>query len=250
MTAKPLFENQACVVTGSSRGIGRETALMLAREGADVAVNYLDNRPAAEETAAEITAMGRRAEIIQADVTQPDEAQRLIQTAHSHFQRIDLLVNNVGPFAFQSLADTSIDDWQRMLDGNLNSAFYCSKPALEIMREQGHGHLIFIGSPKADSTRARQQTCAYGIAKTGVVLLAKTIAREEGSNGIRANTINPGIIETSELPADAARDACSQVPLNRLGTPVDIANAVRFLHSPQGAYCNGAVINVDGGLWI
>lgn len=244
-----IFTNQVCIVTGSSRGIGREIALTLARYGANVTVNFLTNTDAARETTGLIADLGREVITVQANVTKPEEADRLIQTTYSQWNRLDLLVNNAGPFVMQTLADSTVDDWQRILDGNLNSAFYCTKPALDIMRKQGNGHIVFIGSIKADSIRARQRVCAYGIAKTGVVLLAKTIAREEGPNGIRANVVNPGIIVHGETPGSIPEDAIAEVPLRRFGKPADIANAVCFLHSPDGAYCNGAVINVDGGLW-
>jgi 3-oxoacyl-[acyl-carrier protein] reductase len=177
-------------------------------------------------------------------------ARRLIEDAATHFVRIDVLINNVGPFAMAAIAETSVEEWQRLLAGNLHGGFYCAKYVLPILRRQGGGHIIFIGSPKANSTRARQNVAAYGIAKTGVVLLAKTLAREEGPNGIRANVINPGIIDTGRLSDEEREDFIRQIPLRRLGTPADVAGAVLFLLSPLGEYCNGCTLNVDGGLWL
>jgi len=244
------LQDQVCLVTGSAQGIGREIVLTLARHGARVVVNYRTSGAAARAVADQVQALGRECLIVQADVSRPDEAQRLIDEAAGQWGRIDLLVHNAGPFALKPLADTTLEEWHGLIGGNLHSAFYCAKFALPRMRDQGRGHLVFIGSIKADSLRARHHACPYGIAKTGIVLLAKTLAREEGCHGIRANVINPGAIEGG-WATEARREALlNQIPLGRLGTPGDIAGAVLFLHSPQGAYCNGAVINMDGGLWL
>ncbi len=245
-----LLNGKICVVTGGSRGIGRAIALTLARNGACVTVNYWNSRQAAEEVVHEIEQMGGQSIIVHANVVSIKGANRLIDTTLVHFGRLDVLINNVGPFFMKTVADTSFEEWQSMLDGNLNSGFYCTKFALPIMREQKSGHIIFIGAPKSNTTRARQNTCAYGIAKTGVVLLAKTLVREEGGNGIRANVVNPGFIDTGSMTEEDRRRTHEQIAVGRAGKPDDIAGAVLFLLSPQGNYCNGSVIDVDGGLWL
>lgn len=245
-----IFSNQVCLVTGASSVIGRVIALELAKRGARLSLHYRDNLEIARQTAEAIRALDTDALLVRADVREPGQVQRIIEQTHAHFGRIDLLVHNVGIFELRTLDETSIDEWHNLMATNLHGAFYCAKFALPFMRQQGNGHLIFIGSVKADSLRARQNAGAYGIAKTGVILLAKTLAREEGQHGIRANVINPGAIEGG-WATDARRESLvEQVPLHRLGTPLDIAGAVVYLHSDPGAYCNGCAINVDGGLWI
>lgn len=244
------FRNQVCLITGASRGIGRGIALELGRRGMNVAVHYRSGEKAAHATAEAVCELGAKATAFQADVRDPEAVRRLIEQTQNHFGRIDLLVHNVGIFVLQKLEETSIEEWHTMMETNLHSAFYCVKYGLPVMKKQGNGHFIFIGSVKADSVRARHNAGAYGITKTGVVLLAKTLAKEEGPNGIRANAINPGAIEGG-WATEARRDfLIEQVPLHRLGMPKDIAAAVVYLHSELGAYCNGCAIDVDGGLWI
>ncbi|HOJ59731.1 MAG TPA: SDR family oxidoreductase [bacterium] len=250
MPSANFLWDQVCIVTGSARGIGKEIVLTLARQGARVVINYRTSEAAALALSGQIHDLGRECLTVRADVSRPEETQRLIEETFHRWGRIDLLVHNAGPFALKPLADTSIEEWQELIAGNLHSAFYCAKYALPLLREQGRGHLIFIGSIKADSLRARHHACPYGIAKTGIVLMAKTLAREEGHHGIRANVINPGAIEGGWATEARREWLLNQIPLGRLGTPADIAGAVLFLHSPQGSYCNGAVINLDGGLWL
>lgn len=241
---------KTALVTASSRGIGRAIAMALARQGAKVVVNYKNDQSAADEVVAEIEKLGSEAIAIQADVSKAEPAEQLVKQAHQHFGRLDILVNNAGPFQMQTLSETTIDDWHAMIDGNLNSAFYCTHHALPIMKEQGRGDIIFIGCVKADSQRARQNNCAYGIAKTGVVLLAKTLAREEGANGIRANVINPGVIDNGTVGESELQQYARHISMGEIGQTDDIANAVLFFLSDQGRYCNGAILNVDGGLWL
>jgi NAD(P)-dependent dehydrogenase (short-subunit alcohol dehydrogenase family) len=244
------FKDHICVVTGASKNIGTQIALSLAQQGANIVLQYHQDRKGAETVAESIQKSGQQSIIVQADLRDRNQAKSLIDKSIEIFGQIDLLVNNMGVFLIKPLRETTIDDWHNMIDSNLHSAYYCSTYALEHMREKQSGHIVFIGSGKADSTRARQNACPYGIAKTGVVLLAKTIAREEGQNGIRANVINPGAIEGGWATDERRNELIQQVPMHKLGTASDIANAVLYLHSQQGAYCNGSVINVDGGLWL
>ncbi len=244
------LSESVCIITGSSSGIGRATALLLAKHGATVVINYKQNQIAAEEVIAEITQEKGHALAVQADVTSIEGAKLLIDSTHNQFGRIDILINNFGPFLMKTIEDTTFDEWHEIVQGNLHSAFYCTKFALSFMREQKEGHVIFIGAPKADSLRSRHNACAYGIAKTGVVLLAKTLAREEGQHGIRANAVNPGIIDTGSIAEEMRSEVQRQPASGRIGTPEDIAQALLYLLSAQAGYCNGAVLDVDGGLWL
>ncbi|MFH1011080.1 MAG: SDR family oxidoreductase [bacterium] len=241
---------KVALVTGGSRGIGRGIALKLAQAGANVLITYLEREDSAWEVVKWIEGMGRKAHAIRADVAREPEVERMIAEVQSKFERLDILVNNVGPFKMKRIADMLPEEWRLMIDGNLNSAYYCVRHVVPIMRAQKEGLIIFIGAPNAERVGSAFETCAYSIAKTGVVILAQTLAREEAANGIRANVVNPGFIENDAMTASKRAWMPREVPLNRVGSPADIGEAVLFLASPSASYVNGAVLNVHGGLWI
>jgi NAD(P)-dependent dehydrogenase (short-subunit alcohol dehydrogenase family) len=163
--------------------------------------------------------------------------------------RIDVLVNNVGPFLYKTIWDTTVQEWHQMLNSNLNSVFYCCKAVVPIMREHKSGVIINIGGPNAERTQGYVRTCAYAVAKTGVVVFSKSLAKEEAGHGIRVNVVNPGFIETEPYTQDMLKTMPQQVPVKRLGKPEDVANAVAYLASDEASYITGAVLNVHGGLW-
>ncbi len=243
------FANKVALVTGSSRGIGRAIALKLAQEGCSLVINYLSNSRAAEKVVEMIRKMGRDAIFLQGDVSNLKEAKELIKLAKSKFGRVDILVNNVGPFLYKTIFDTTIEEWQKILNSNLNSVFYCCKSVVPIMREQKSGVIINIGAPNSERTGGYLRTCAYAVAKTGMVVFSKSLAKEEAPNGIRINVVNPGFIETEAYTEDMKESMPEQIPLKRLGKPEDIANAVAFLASDEASYITGSVLNVHGGLW-
>jgi 3-oxoacyl-[acyl-carrier protein] reductase len=215
-----------------------------------IVVNYQKDAQSAQESLTQARATSPRSIIVQADVATPDGAKHLIDEILKTFGRIDVLVNNTGPFLVKSLFDTDIDEWRRILDGNLSSAFYCTKFALTTMREQKSGHIVNLGSLNAETTRGAPTTAAYNAAKTGLVVLSKSIARSEARYGIRCNLVSPGFIDTSAMSETDRRELPSLVPLGMLGTPEDIAEAVAFLVSDKARYITGAVLNVHGGLWV
>ena len=237
------------LVTGSSRGIGRGIALALARDGFSVAINYLNNREKAEILSSEITKLGQKSLIFQANVTKSDQVSSLIASVVKEFGCLSVLVNNVGPFRMKSIYDSDEQDWMEMIQGNLTSAFLCTRTALPHIRYT-KGSIIFIGAPNAEQLRAAPHTGAYTIAKNGVVALAKTLAREEAKHSVRVNVVNPGFINTGNMTALDIKEQSSQVPLGRVGTVEDIAEAVSFLVSERASYITGAVLNVSGGLWV
>ncbi len=245
-----MADERVAIITGSGKGIGRGIALRLAAEGMTVVVNYLDDATNAQETLAAIQATAPRSIAVQADVAKPDGAKSLIEETVHTLGRVDVLVNNVGPFLVKSLFDTEIEEWQHLLDGNLSSAFYCCKFALPTMREQKHGNIVNIGSLNVETTRGAPTTAAYNAAKSGLVVLTKSIARSEARYGIRVNLVNPGFVETYATSEADRRELPSLVPLGSLGTPEDIAEAVAFLISDKARYITGAVLNVHGGLWV
>ncbi len=245
-----MEQPRVAIVTGSNKGIGRTIAEHLAAGQYVVVVNYHRDQAAAEETLQHVRSFSTRSMMIQADVATPEGAKELIERARTEFGRLDVLVNNTGPFLVKSLFDTEIDEWHNILDGNLSSAFYCCKMALPIMRAQKSGHVVNLGSLNAEAGRGAPTTTAYNVAKAGLVVLTKSVARSEARYGIRCNIVNPGFIETYQTTETDRRELPSLIPLGRLGTTEDIANAVDFLLSEPAKYITGAVLNVHGGLWV
>jgi 3-oxoacyl-[acyl-carrier protein] reductase len=241
--------DKVALVTGSSRGIGREIALKLAEKGCSLVVNYLSNGWAADQVVEKITSMGRKAVSVQSDVSNFADVEELVKKVKSEFGRLDILVNNVGPFLYKTIFETTIGQWHQIMNSNLNSVFYCCKVVVPIMREKGSGVIINIGGPNAERTQGYVRTCAYAVAKTGVVVFSKSLAKEEAQNGIRVNVVNPGFIETEAYTEEMKKDMPRQVPLKRLGKPEEIASAVAFLASDEASYITGSVLNVHGGLW-
>lgn len=241
--------DKVALVTGSSRGIGRTIALKLAEQGCSVVINYLSDDRAADEVVKQITKMGGKAVSIQCDVSNFAHVEEMINKVKDRFGKLDILVNNVGPFLYKTIFDTTIQEWHQMMNSDLNSVFYCCKMVVPLMREQKSGVIINIGGPNAERTQGYLHTCAYAVAKTGVVVFSKSLAKEEANHGIRVNVVSPGLIETEAYTEKMKIDMSGQVPLKRLGKPEDIANAVAFVASDEASYITGAVLNVHGGLW-
>lgn len=245
-----MSDERVAVVTGSGKGIGRAIAERLAREGYRVVVNYRRDAASGHETLNAVQAVSPDSIAIQADVATPNGARELIDQTHMTFGRLDVLVNNAGPFLVKPVFDTTIDEWQEMIEGNLSSAFYCIKAALPIMRTQKSGHIINLGSLNAENARGAPTTVAYNVAKTGLVVLSKSVARSEARHGIRCNIVNPGFIETYATSDADKRELPSIIPLGALGNVQDISNLIAYLLSDQASYMTGSVINVHGGLWV
>jgi 3-oxoacyl-[acyl-carrier protein] reductase len=251
------LENKVALVTGSSRGIGKTIALKLAKAGASLVVNYKSNSGAADTVVESIKKIienpakggGQKVISIQCDVSNFADVEEMIKKVTKEFGGIDILVNNVGPFLYKSIYDTTIGEWHQIINSNLNSTFYCCKAVVPIMRKQKSGNIINIGAPNAERPQGYLKNCPYAVAKTGVVVFSKSLAKEEAKNGIRVNVINPGFIETDQYTEEMKKDMPKQVPLGRLGKPEDIANAVLFLVSDEANYITGSVLNVHGGLW-
>lgn len=242
--------NKVALVTGSSRGIGREIALGLAREGADIIVNYHQREDSARDTAKEIQEMGRRALVIQAGVTINAQVKNLVQSGVEKLGRLDILVNNAGAFPIKPFSSVSEEDWDNVMELDLKSVFLCCREALSSMRRQGGGTIINVAS--VSGLVGALGMVPYSAAKGGVIAFTKALARELAPFKITVNAIAPGIIETGTameaFPQTALDDYRNrQVPLGRLGKPEDVVGLSVFLASPQASYITGQVYAVDGG---
>lgn len=245
------LNGKVALVTGAGRGIGRAIALKLAQAGADVVVNYLEREDSAHEVVEWIRGLGRRAVAIRADVATEEGVDALFTEMGAHFTRLDIVVNNAGPFKVKRALETTTEEWDLMLRGNLLSAFWVTQRAIPWMdRSENGGSVVFIGAPNAERVGSQHVSCAYSIAKTGVVILAQTLARDLGPKHIRVNVVNPGFIENDSMTPRMRQWMPSEVPLGEIGSPGMIADAVLYLTSAQAAYVNGAILNVHGGLWI
>jgi NAD(P)-dependent dehydrogenase (short-subunit alcohol dehydrogenase family) len=229
------------LVTGSAFGIGRGIALALAWEGYDVAVHYRRSSSEAEATRAEIEGLGVRSIVLQADLTDRVAAAALVHAAHDELGSLSVLVNNVGNYVYRSLDELSFEEWDDVFATNLDATFATCRAAVPLMREAGGGRIVNLGYAGSQNLVARSNLTAYAIAKTGVVLLTKAIARAEAANGITANVVAPGVIENS------ATKPLGEIPAGREGRIEEVAGAVLYFVSPQAAYVTGQVLEVAGG---
>lgn len=246
-TTRPLF-GQTAVVTGAARGIGRAIAIALGRAGANVIVNYLQSETAAHEVVAQIRGLGSKADAVQADVRDPADVSRLF-TAATQFGLPRILVNNAGVAHAQCFDETTLDDWQRLLESNLTAPFLCTKAALPYLRRSGAGRIINIASVWGLTGGAHE--VAYSAAKGGLIAFTKALAKEVSATGITVNAVAPGAIDTEMLGNLDETDRAvvtAETPVGRLGRPEDVAHAVLFLASPAASFITGQVISPNGGL--
>ncbi|HSO30775.1 MAG TPA: 3-oxoacyl-[acyl-carrier-protein] reductase [Candidatus Sulfomarinibacteraceae bacterium] len=243
------LSGKSAIVTGGSRGIGRAIALRLATQGADLAFSYRGNAAAAEETAAAIRVLGRRALPFQGDATDPEAADALVKATIEAFGKVDILVNNAGITRDDLIMRMSLDAWRSVLETNLFGAFYAIKAVTRPMLKARAGRIINITSVSGQAGQTGQAN--YSAAKAGLIGLTKATARELASRGITCNAVAPGFVLTEltqDLPQPLQDEINARTPLGRFGTPEEIANAVAFLASDEAAYITGQVLAVDGGL--
>lgn len=243
------LEGKVALVTGASRGIGREIALEFAREGADVAVNYAGSEEKAREVAEEIKAMGRKALLVQCDVSDSQAVQDMIKSVVDYFGGLDILVNNAGITRDNLILRMKEEEWDAVINTNLKGVFLCTKAAARAMMKKRSGCIINISSIVGITGNPGQAN--YVAAKSGVIGLTKTTAKEFASRGITVNAIAPGFISTDmteDLPEEVKEAMIKQVPLARIGEPKEIARVALFLASSDSSYMTGQILRVDGGM--
>lgn len=244
-----MLQKKVALVTGASRGIGREIALTLASYGADVIVNYNGSKEKAEEVVTQIEAMGRKAVAIQCSVADYEACGEMITKAIEEFGRIDILVNNAGITKDNLMIKMTPEDFSAVIDTNLKGTYNTIKHMYRPFLKQKSGSIINMASVCGILGNAGQAN--YAASKAGVIGLTKSMARELASRNITVNAVAPGFIATdmTDAMSEAAKEATlAQIPLKRIGSTKDIAETVAFLASPKAAYITGQVISVDGGM--
>ncbi len=244
------LSNRVALITGASRGIGKEIALTLASAGARVAISYRSNRFAAQKAVNELKALRADAWMMETDVTNPQRIKELIDAVIQRFGRLDILVNNVGDFEWKPVFETTFEEWHAVIASNLYSAFFGSKHALTQMRKQRWGRIINLGSVGAERAFGQAKISAYAAAKAGLVAFSRSLALEEAKYGITVNVVNPPAIDDPELSLEEARRMKdTRFPVGRPPTSQDVAEVVKFFATPEAGFVTGQVINVTGG-WM
>lgn len=240
-----MSDKKVALVTGGSRGIGRACVIALAEAGYDIGFSFASNKQAADEVEKTVKVLGRDVFSLQGDVSDPANAQFLFDEATAKFGRVDVLVNNAGITKDNLLIRMKDEEWTKVIDTNLSGAFYLVRAAAKIMLKQRSGSIINITSISGVYGNAGQTN--YSASKAGLIGLTKATAKELASRGITVNAVAPGFITTDMTEGLDQAKIQEHIPLSRLGTPEDIANAVVFL-ATKGTYITGQVLQVDGGL--
>jgi 3-oxoacyl-[acyl-carrier protein] reductase len=229
------------LVTGAAKGIGRAIALDLASKGFDIAVHYNRSLSAAQEVVDLAVACGVKALTLQADVTKPEEVRYLVDSAAEQLGGLSVVVNNVGNYLKKSIEEVNVEEWHEILNSNLNSTFYVTQAALPHLKAAGWGRIVNMGFAGAQNLVARPSIVPYAIAKTGIILYTKALAKQLVEYNITANVVSPGVAENSvSLPLD-------QIPCGRPATLDELVRAVDFFIAPDSDYITGQVVEVSGG---
>jgi NAD(P)-dependent dehydrogenase (short-subunit alcohol dehydrogenase family) len=244
------LESKAALVTGASKGVGKGIALELARSGCDVAVNYNADPAGAEATVAEISALGRKAFVVQGNVGTAADVDRMFGEVFGRFARLDIMVNNAGVQTWKPLLDLEEAEWDRVIDTNLKGCFLCTQRAARHMKDHGGGCIVNIGS--GCNKVPFPNLVDYTASKGGIEMFTRVSAVELGKYGIRVNCVAPGAVEierTKQEAGDYAGTWAKLTPLGRVGQPLDVARAVVFFASDAGDFVTGQTLWVDGGLF-
>lgn len=241
--------NKVVVVTGGSRGIGAQIVKTLANENYKVILNYNNSKEQAEKIQQELLEQGNEIEIIKADVSKREETEKLIQFAINKFNKIDVLINNAGISQEGLFTDVTEEEWQKIINTNLNSVFYCNQQALKYMIPEQQGCIINISSIWGETGASCE--VAYSTTKAAINGMTKALAKEVGQSNIRVNAIAPGIIDTDmnrNLTNEELEQIKEQIPLNKIGKALDIAKCVKWLIEDE--YTTGQIISINGGWYI
>jgi len=244
------FENKVAIITGAGSGIGKETALMFAKEGAKVVIADI-NEKSGRETVAEIKKVGNEGLFVKVDISNKEQSKQMVMDTLENYGRIDVLINNGGIIQDALISKMTEEQWDRVININLKGAFNCIQAVVDVMVSQGGGVIINTSSIVGLNGNVGQVN--YAAAKAGLIGMTKTLAKELGKKGIRVNAVAPGFIVTpmtSNVPEKILEAMKEKTPLRRLGETKDVAYAYLYLASDEANFVNGAVLSVDGGLII
>ncbi|MEM9445364.1 MAG: SDR family NAD(P)-dependent oxidoreductase [Verrucomicrobiota bacterium] len=235
-------KKQVALITGAGGGLGRAIATDLAKINFEIGVHYYRNKEGAFITKRILEDLGTKAHVLEADLTKPEEAIRLVHELTDNFGRLDLLVNNSGVYHMKTLSDLSFSEWQEGIHSTATTTFLMTQNCLPLLRQSNNGRIINIGDSSCDRIGARNLSISYHIGKTGVLMLTKSFAQEEAKQGVTVNMVSPGCLENSIDNPDPTK-----IPAGKLGAFEDITEAIRFLIKPEAGYITGSNIIASGG---
>ncbi len=246
------LKDRVVLVTGAVGGIGRAISLHLAEEGAMLALNYLVERDQdAEDFLKQLTNQGYRANLYKADVSRYDEAVSLVERATKDFGRIDVLINNAGITIDKTMKNMSPDHWDKVINVDLSSVFYCSRAVIGQMLERGYGRIVNTSSVVGQKGNFGQTN--YAAAKAGIIGFTKALALETAKKGITVNAVAPGFVKTAMtdlIPKDVMDKIVDSIPVGRMAEPLEIARAIAFLADEKSSYITGQVLGINGGFYM
>jgi len=242
--------NRVALITGGARGIGRAIALDLAKQGWLVAICYRKSAQEGAEVVESVQKMGSKGLALQCDVSKPEAARQMVKQVEETWGRIDALINGAGPYHRVPLLQESIEGWHSMFDNNLHPVFYLSQAVIPGMTERKWGRIISFSMANADQLIAQPQLTAHYIAKVGLLVLTRSLARVLAPHGITANTVSPGFIDSGSAPKEELATMAKRIPAGYVGSLEDAVSVVRFLISEEARYVNGANIHLSGAWGI
>ncbi len=244
------MSNKIALITGGAKGIGRAIALDLAAQQWSVAICYRTSKAAADETSAAIRTRGGQALAVQCDVSDPKAVGDLVSQVESRWDRIDALINGAGPYHRVNLFDETPTGWREMFEGNLHPIFYLGQAVAPGMKARKQGRIINFSMANADQMVAQPEVTGHYIAKAGVLILTRTLAKLLAPYGITVNAISPGFIDSGSAPPDELAGVVKRIPAGYVGSVGDTVAAVRYLLSEEARYVNGANLHLSGGWGI
>lgn len=241
-----MTSDKVALISGGAKGIGAAIARDLGAAGWGVAVCYRSSGEEAEAVAAAVEQSGGRGMAVEADVSRPEDAERLVTTVEQAWGRVDVLINCAGPYHRVNLLEETVEGWHSMFDNNLHPAFYLARLVAPGMQQRKWGRIINFSMATADRVSAQPQITAHFIAKQGLLVLTRSLARLLAPSGITVNTISPGFVDSGSAPDSELRSMLKRIPAGSIGTLDDVVGTVRFLLSDDAAYINGSNLHLSG----